>query len=712
MIMTRLIVVLLITVSHMQAGIVSGTVRDKDTQKVLPNVNINVLESDFGAVSDPYGEYKLELEEGTFQLEFSMIGFKPVVENINIQNKSVKKDIYLESIILELEEVEVQGIFSTRLGNESVDVIKGKYIKDLQKNSVSDVLRTLPGLDVQFAQPNGRNVNVSIRGSSDYKPGGYNNRVLVLLDGFPIQIPNSGTPDWSSLPLENIARIEIDNSPTSAQYGHNSMGGVINLITNKSNSGVIKLSGGTYNTGQLSFNYGKNTGSLSIGFTGLARQSAGHRFNSDDQVTRLNTYLHYADKKGRSYKLNLLSAISMNGHPGFDVSPSYRRSDRTSSYIQLHMFYPLSKGMSMSHSIYLNKFDTQYYDRDDTPDDKADAERNYKDMSAGLRSEMLLTKWARWIIMAGSDFGFDQSKVSVFNPIYDDPQQFTFGGFIQSKYSIGNGWSMGSGLRYDYRLVDPGNKYIKRVFEHVTPKVNLMYTLKGKRAFTLAYSTGFRAPSVSELYLQHASSYGLTMQGNPNVRPESVSAIELKYEHPHSKELTWSGAIFHNSYTDMIDFVYSLPVIAVNREGVTGTGSELQCIWSPLPALTIRSEYSYLNMTDKGGDPILYRSKHKASVNVAFEVGSYKMSTFIHGWSAQKYENFLSHEYETVDDKILFPIEELPDQVLVDLNVNKKFKLFDANLSISNVLDMEYELIQDFPMPGRAWRLTLTKTLK
>ena len=86
MILTRLIVVLLITVSHMQAGIVSGTVRDKDTQKALPNVNINVLESDFGAVSDPYGNYKLEIEGGTYQLEFSMIGFKPIVENINIQN--------------------------------------------------------------------------------------------------------------------------------------------------------------------------------------------------------------------------------------------------------------------------------------------------------------------------------------------------------------------------------------------------------------------------------------------------------------------------------------------------------------------------------------------------------------------------------------------------------------------------------------------------
>ena len=114
MIMQRFIVVFLIIVTHMQAGIISGTVRDKDTQKALPNININVLESDLGVVSDPYGKYSLEIERGTYQLEFSMIGYKPVVENIIIQNENVKKDIYLESTILELDEVEVQGIFSTR----------------------------------------------------------------------------------------------------------------------------------------------------------------------------------------------------------------------------------------------------------------------------------------------------------------------------------------------------------------------------------------------------------------------------------------------------------------------------------------------------------------------------------------------------------------------------------------------------------------------
>ncbi len=97
----------------------------------------------------------------------------------------------------------------------------------------------------------------------------------------------------------------------------------------------------------------------------------------------------------------------------------------------------------MSHSLFLNKFDTRYYDKDDVPDKKSVGERLYDDITVGLRSEMLITRWERWIIMAGSDLDFSRSKVTVFNPIYESPSQFSFGSFIQSKYFIGNGWSMG-----------------------------------------------------------------------------------------------------------------------------------------------------------------------------------------------------------------------------------------------------------------------------
>ncbi len=191
-------------------------------------------------------------------MNITNIGFKPYSSKFEVADQPIELDLELEPTILEFSEISVEGLFSTRLGYESVDVIRDDKIKSMEKESVADVLRTLPGVDVQFAHPNGRNANLSIRGSSDYKPGGYNNRVLLLLDGFPIQIPNSGAPDWNSLPLESIQRIEVDNSPASAQYGHNSMGGVINLITDyngKDQSTKIKLGGGSFTTAQTSLTH-------------------------------------------------------------------------------------------------------------------------------------------------------------------------------------------------------------------------------------------------------------------------------------------------------------------------------------------------------------------------------------------------------------------------------------------------------------------------
>ena len=80
----------------------------------------------------------------------------------------------------------------------------------------------------------------------------------------------------------------------------------------------------------------------------------------------------------------------------------------------------------------------------------------------------------------------------------------------------------------------------------VSPKINLMYTMQRERAFTLAYSNGFRAPSLSELYLDYLTSYNLRHIGNPNLIPEKVQSIEMTYEHPHSKAWFWSIAVFHN----------------------------------------------------------------------------------------------------------------------------------------------------------------------
>jgi len=243
------IFIYLFVISFISSATISGIIKNSSNDKSIPNANIYIKEKGEGTVSDPYGYYKIDLPDGSYTISITNIGFKTYSSVINITDGDIELNVNMDPAILEFGEISVKGLFSTRLGYESADVITKNDFESFEKESATEMLRMLPGVDAQFAHPNGRNTNLSIRGSSDYKPGGYNNRVLILLDGFPIQIPNSGAPDWNSLPLESIQRIELDNSPASAQYGHNSMGGVINLITdhnNEINPTTFKIGGGTY----------------------------------------------------------------------------------------------------------------------------------------------------------------------------------------------------------------------------------------------------------------------------------------------------------------------------------------------------------------------------------------------------------------------------------------------------------------------------------
>lgn len=706
----RLAFILIIMHTLPQATTVSGHIRDSLTKKPIPNANVYIMETGQGMASDLYGFFELEIPNGVFTLVTSVIGFRNDSREIIIKDENdIELIIDLQTEILEYSELRVRGLFNTRLGYESVDVISSNEIISRDKKSLPDLLRDFPGVDVQFAHANGRNVNLSIRGSSDYKPGGYNNRVMILLDGFPIHIPNSGSIDWNSLPLESIQRIEIDNSPASAQYGHNSMGGVINLITNNNrlnNGTIIRMSGGTNSMGQISLENENKKGEWIYGFNSMVRSSEGHRFNSDQKITRLRTFIRHRNNNDWTYRLNHIFSYSDIGHPGFVSSTSYRRSERLSQYLQLHGFYPISNGLSMSHSIFINKFDTHYYPRKYYPDDYTDIDQTYyNDLMAGFRSEMLITKWARWILLIGSDIDWSLSDVDVFNSIYDTPSQVSFGEFFQSKYSIGNGWNLGLGLRFDYRRSNPGGNYKNRIYTNWSPKINLMYTVKEKRAFTLTYSEGFRAPSLSELYLYYESSYGLITQGNPNLGAEKVQAIELTCEYPHSDAWFWSLSIFHNHYENMIDFVYTIPVIAVNRVGVSGSGLEYQIKWRPKKNINLHGSYSYLDMMDRGGNPILYRSKHRGQINIQYQMKPLNIQLKLKAWSKQLYEDFLSENHFD------FPIKKLSGRTIPELILSRKFKGFSGFFHITNLFDTQYELIQDFPMPGRTWQVSLTKKI-
>lgn len=696
----------------------SGRVIDSETSIGLANANVYFPELGLGTATNNAGNFRMTgLPRGSHLFEVTSIGYGKKVDSVDLAEKDTEIHIKLKMVPYLLDGVEVRGLMASRLSTEKVEVITADQIDQREAHSLSELLAFVPGVDVQSAYSLGRNVNVSIRGSSDYKPGGYNNRVLLLLDGFPITIPNSGAADWNAVPIDNIQRVEVLRGPASALYGQNSMGGVINLITespesNQQRSVVVSM-------GSYGFSKVAGSGGLSIGpFRASGNMSRistdGHRFNSNAEVSRFSGKLTRDRSEGDVLSISTILTESRTGHPGFVVSDrpslvSYRLSQRSSRYIQVHHRTDRKERISWSNSIALHSFLTNYSDRDDTPPAEAESDSRYDDLSTTVRSELFSMLSPSLLIMAGVEGGLDRSDVTVMNPIYGALVQQTLASFMQVRKSLGGGWSLVSGLRADYRRVDPGNGFTYRAFKAFSPKFSLSYREQSRRLFHLSMNKGFRAPSLSELYLLHASSYGLFLQGTPSLKPETVWAMEMGYKHEHSNNLFWKTQLFYNLYSDMIDFVYAVPVKALNWRSVSAIGAEFQIGTTVSEVFQFAIDYSFLKMEDlTENEPLLYRPAHKLNGTGSLRRGRFSISLTGRYVSRQKYEDFLSRNYSFDNERVVFPLQWLSPRFLADANLSYRFNSMEIFLKVENLFNTDYQLIQNYPMPGRIWMLTFS----
>lgn len=103
--------------------------------------------------------------------------------------------------------------------------IRGEYFKALAVHSLDELLRYLPGVEVQQRGPQGAQSNIILR-------GGTFQQVLVIIDGIRLNDPLTGHFN-SYIPLNpaEIERIEILKGSAAAIYGSEAVGGVINIIS-------------------------------------------------------------------------------------------------------------------------------------------------------------------------------------------------------------------------------------------------------------------------------------------------------------------------------------------------------------------------------------------------------------------------------------------------------------------------------------------------
>ena len=137
-------------------------------------------------------------------------------------------DLYSQQTDVEMENVIITANQSAQQQKESgrnVISIKGELFKSLPVNSIDELLRYLPGIEVQMRGPQGSQSDIVIR-------GGTFQQVLVIIDGVKLNDPLTGHfNSYSPIHPSEIERIEILKGSASAIYGSEAVGGVINIIT-------------------------------------------------------------------------------------------------------------------------------------------------------------------------------------------------------------------------------------------------------------------------------------------------------------------------------------------------------------------------------------------------------------------------------------------------------------------------------------------------
>lgn len=149
----------------------------------------------------------------------------------------------------------------------NITTISDQMIENTPAHTPDEMLRYIPGVEVQSRGAFGVQSDFSLRGSTF-------SQVLVLVDGMRINDPltahfNSNIP---VAPAE-IQRIEVLHGPAAAQYGADAVGGVINIITHtfgsQSNEGKT--------TARLKGGYGQND--LKMGRGGFYHSSENYRIS-------------------------------------------------------------------------------------------------------------------------------------------------------------------------------------------------------------------------------------------------------------------------------------------------------------------------------------------------------------------------------------------------------------------------------------------------
>ncbi|MBF6639510.1 TonB-dependent vitamin B12 receptor BtuB [Rouxiella silvae] len=561
-------------------------------------------------------------------------------------------------------------------------IVTRDQIDRWQSKSLTDVMRRLPGVDIAQNGGLGQQSSMFIRGTNS-------SHVLILIDGIRLnQAGISGSSDLSQIPISLVQKIEYIRGPSSAVYGSDAIGGVVNIITTRNKLGST-ITAGIGSNGYQSYDAStqQKLGNDTVGtFAGNYTYTHGY-----DVVASGNT-----------------GAQSQQDRDGF--------MSRTLYGSILHNFNESISGFIRGYG-----FDNRTaYDGYYTPGSPLlDTQQLYNQTwDTGLRYNEGI--YATQLI--GS---YTHSKTYNFDPRYgqydpsatlDDVQQYNvqWGNTLQAWHGTVSG-----GLDWQKQTTTPGTNYLSEGYEqrdtgvyattqqlfgpvtlegavrsddnsqfgqHTTWQSSAAYEFIDGYRFIASYGTAFKAPNLGQVYSQY--------YGNTNLKPEESKQWEGAFE-GLTGPVTWRVGGYKNEITNLIDSdpatyrYYNIGEAKI--KGVEATAS------FDTGPFSHQLSYDYVDARNAQTNAILLRrAKQQVKYELDWQVEQIDWAVTYH---------YLGERYDT--DYNTYQTVKLGGVSLWDLAASYPVTShLTVRARIANLFDKDYETAYGYATPGREYFLS------
>ncbi|MDO9528408.1 MAG: TonB-dependent receptor [Syntrophales bacterium] len=560
---------------------------------------------------------------------------------------------------------------------DSVTIVTGEEIQKKGKQTVTDVLRDVPGVFIKQSGSHGGEEEIYIRGTNSA-------HTLIMIDGVQVGDPmkSTGKIKITDISTDNIEKIEIIRGAQSVLYGSDAIGGVINIITKKGRGKpkyYLSAEGGSYETFREK-----------VGVSGST-----DKINYAASVSRLDTKgVSKADEELGNTEEDYYHDTNLSTRVGGQISETIR-ANISVHHSESSMDYDnpgvdVDKVMNTTITSVSTNLDQDLFDwwQHVVKLGVTEVEREYMNQGAFNNSFDGTIKVASWqhnffigdidTVTAGFDYKEEDgdSKSSSGSDIAKKSVD-TKGFFIQNKLTPLKGMSFTLGARHDDHQTFGGEDTYKGALAYFSEKTGTK--IRG------SYATGFRAPSLYQLY---------SSSGDANLKPEESKGYDAGIDQKlFGEKVSLSLTYFHTKIDNMIKYDDD-PAIKKYRNiaKVRTEGWETVLSCRPIKSLSLHAHYTYTEAKNEGdsnnGKYLQYRPQHTGGAAINIKPLEQLNLNLNAQYVGKRYRNDSN-------------TEEMPAYTLFNLaasyDVNKHLQFFGR---VENLTDKKYQSVYQYGEPG------------